>query len=86
MRRLCAVGRRRASLPPLFLARAGHDEIPHLNESVDRFVAAALANNVRIDLYTHPDGVHGFDIRTRDARTREIIAQTLGFLRRHLIQ
>jgi acetyl esterase/lipase len=79
-----ALAHPKSSLPPLLLARAGHDEIPHLNESVDRFVGAALANNVRIDLYTHPDGVHGFDLRTRDARTREIIAQTLSFFRRHL--
>ena len=80
-----ALARARAPLPPIFLARAGRDEIPRLNESVDRFVAAALANNARIDLYTHPDGVHGFDIRTRDERTREIIAQTLAFFRRHLM-
>ena len=81
-----ALAHARSLLPPILLARAGHDEIPNLNESVDRFVAAALADNVRVDFYTHRDGVHGFDIRTRDARTREIIEQTLAFFRRHLFR
>jgi len=79
-----AIGRPAASLPPILLARAGRDEIPHLNESVDRFVATALERNVGLDFYTHPTGVHGFDLLTRDARTREIIGQTLSFLARHL--
>jgi acetyl esterase/lipase len=72
------------ALPPIFLARAGRDEIPHLNESVDRVVATALERNVGLDFYTHPAGVHGFDLLTRDARTREIITQTFTFLARHL--
>ena len=79
-----AIGRPAGSLPPILLARAGRDEIPHLNESVDRFVATALERNVGLDFYTHPTGVHGFDLLTRDARTREIIGQTLSFLARHL--
>ena len=80
-----ALAHPKAPLPPILLARAGHDEIPHLNESVDRFMDAALANNVGIDFYAHRDGGHGFDIRTRDERTRQIISQTLAFFRRHLL-
>jgi acetyl esterase/lipase len=79
-----ALARGADSLPPIFLARAGRDAIPFLNESVDRFVAEALRRNVVLDLVNHASGVHGFDIETRDERTRDIIAQTLRFARRHL--
>lgn len=44
----------------------------------------AVAHNVMIDYVNHPTGVHGFDLLTRDDRTRDIIAQTLAFLRRNL--
>jgi len=79
-----ALARGADSLPPIFLARAGRDAIPFLNESVDRFVAEALRRNVVLDFVNHPAGEHGFDAGTRDRRTQDIIAQTLRFMRRHL--
>jgi acetyl esterase/lipase len=79
-----ALARGPDSLPPIFLARAGRDAIPFLNESVDRFVAEALRRNVVLDFVNHAAGEHGFDIVTRDERSRDIIAQTLRFVRRHL--
>lgn len=75
---------RGAALPPILLARAGKDEIPYLNASVARFMADAVANNVSTDFVNHPVGLHGFDTRTDDARTRDIIAQTFAFMQRHL--
>jgi len=79
-----ALARGPEGLPPIFLARAGRDAIPFLNESVDRFVAEALRRNVVLDFVNHAVGEHGFDIVTRDERSRDIIAQTLRFVRRHL--
>lgn len=71
---------------PLFLVRAGRDEIPALLDTVDRFTAAALAANYPLTLANHPDGPHGFDNQTADARSREIILATLGFLKAHLVE
>jgi acetyl esterase/lipase len=79
-----ALARGPDSLPPIFLARAGRDVIPFLNESVDRFVAEALRRNVVLDFVNHATGAHGFDTVNRDRRTQDIIAQTLRFMRRQL--
>jgi acetyl esterase/lipase len=69
-------------LPPIFLARAGRDQIPYLNESVARFIRDAVAQNITLDLVIHRDGVHGFDAFTPNERTHDIIAETLAFVRR----
>jgi len=71
-------------LPPLFIARAGRDNIPLLNEGLDRFVARALEVNAPVTLINRPEGVHGFDNQTDDARSREILRAAIGFARNHL--
>ncbi len=73
-----------ASLPPIFLAMAGADAIPRLNDSIERFMQAAVANRVEIDFVLHRLGVHGFDQRNHDARTRDILERTIAFVTRHL--
>ncbi|MDQ3799874.1 MAG: alpha/beta hydrolase [Acidobacteriota bacterium] len=73
-----------AKLPPIFIARAGRDEIPGLNDAADRFIAEALSKNVSIEVMNHPAGVHGFDNQTDDGRSREIIRRALEFLRANL--
>src|SRR5262249_20630703 len=60
-------------VPPIFVARAGLDRIPAMNESIDRFVKEAIARNAAIDFANHPTGVHGFDNQNDDDRSREII-------------
>jgi acetyl esterase/lipase len=65
---------------PLFLARAGKDEFPHLNQALDRFAAKALARNMPVTVVNHPDGPHAFDILHDSAATREVIRQILEFL------
>jgi acetyl esterase/lipase len=69
---------------PILVARAGLDH-PFLNASIDRFVQKALATNACVDVLNHPTGRHGFDILDNDARSREIIARTLEFLRARLL-
>ncbi len=73
-----------AGLPPIFLAMAGADAIPRLNDSIERFMQAAIANRVEIDFALHRLGAHGFDQRNHDARTREILERALSFVTRHL--
>ena len=70
-------------LPPMFIGRAGRDA-PSLNETVDRFIARALELNEMIEVMNHPGGRHGFDILDDDARSREVIARALEFVKAHL--
>lgn len=71
-------------IAPMFVARAGQDSA-RLNDTIDSFVASALANNVTLDLMNHPHGQHAFDVLNDDSRSREIIARSLEFMRYHLI-
>lgn len=69
---------------PMFLARAGADEVPRLNETLDRFVAAALARDLPITVVNHPGAPHAFDLFHDSETARQIIRQLLAFLRFHL--
>jgi acetyl esterase/lipase len=71
-------------LPPIFVARAGHDRVPQMKEMIDRFVDRALATDADLTLANHPTGRHAFDVQDGDANSREIIELTLRFLRSHL--
>jgi acetyl esterase/lipase len=71
-------------LPPIFIARAGHDRVPQMKEMIDRFVARALATDADFTLANHPTGQHAFDLQDDDANSRQIVASTLVFLRNHL--
>ena len=61
--------------------RAGQDQFAHLNDSIDRFVAGALARNLPITLVNHATGPHAFDLMQDSETSREIIRQVLDFLR-----
>jgi dienelactone hydrolase len=69
---------------PMLIARAGKDETPGLNASLDRFVTRALAENLPLTVVNHPEGPHAFDIFDRSARSRAVIRQVLGFLQANL--
>jgi acetyl esterase/lipase len=72
------------ALPPMLIARAGLEERPWLNPTIDWFVAEALRGNVEIDVLNHESGHHAFEVLDDDDRTRDILARTLQLLRRHL--
>ena len=72
------------SFTPLFLARAGRDAIPTLNERLDAFIGSAIAANAPITIVNHPTGAHGFDVANDDERSREIIRAALEFMQAHL--
>ncbi|HKI00666.1 MAG TPA: alpha/beta hydrolase [Thermoanaerobaculia bacterium] len=69
--------------PPILIARAGLDW-PWINTGTDGFITRALAANAALDVLNHPRGQHGFDVLDDDARSREIIARTVDFLKGHL--
>jgi hypothetical protein len=69
---------------PLFIMRAGQDQFPHLNETIDGFVGQALARNMPITVANHPTAPHAFDLFDDSETSREVIRQILDFLRFHL--
>jgi acetyl esterase/lipase len=82
-------GRSMDDLPqdlPLFIVRAGQEQFAGLNDSIDRFVAKAIAGNRPITVVNHAAGVHSFDLLQDSEASREIIRQALGFMRSHLDQ
>ena len=64
---------------PIFVARAGQDQMPGLNEALDRMVAAALARNLPISVVNHAAGPHAFDLFDDSETTREVVRQVLAF-------
>jgi acetyl esterase/lipase len=74
-----------AKIPPMFIARAGLDEVPTMNDSIDRFIREAISKNASIIVANHPRGVHGFDNQTDDERSREIIRSAIEFMKFHLV-
>jgi hypothetical protein len=78
----CA-GQAIADLPrhvPIFIARAGQDQMPGLNPALDRFVTEALAVNLPLSFTNHSTGPHAFDLFDDSATTRDVIAQVLEFI------
>jgi hypothetical protein len=73
----------RATLP-LFIVRAGQDQFPQLNESLERFLAAALRRNLPLTFVNHAEGSHAFDLMEDCDASRTIICQVLDFLRTQL--
>lgn len=71
-------------IAPILIARAGLDQIPTMDDSIDHFVREALAKNVALTVANHPHGVHGFDNQTDDERSREIIQSAIAFMKSHL--
>jgi acetyl esterase/lipase len=72
--------RRNGCHAPILAVRAGRDTASS-HRSLATFLEAALAGDVAIELLNHPEGEHAFDVRNDDARSREIIARTLQFIR-----
>jgi acetyl esterase/lipase len=69
---------------PLLIARAGQDEFPQLNETIDRFVTRALLRNLPVTLLNHAGGPHAFDLLQESEATRATIRQVLEFLGSYL--
>jgi acetyl esterase/lipase len=82
-----AAARSLSDLPrdlPLFIVRAGQDQMPGLNDALDRFIAAALALNLPVTVMNHASGPHAFDLFDDSRAARDIVKQMLAFLKFHL--
>ena len=73
-----------AGPPPIFVGRAGKDQIPDLLPGLDTFVAEALARNAPLVFYNQPGGEHGFDNQEGDSRSRDIVREAVAFLKSNL--
>ena len=69
---------------PMYLVRAGLERFPQVRRSMDEFVQYAFDNNLKVIVRNYPEGHHSFDITDDTTETREIIRQTLDFLKHHL--
>jgi hypothetical protein len=82
-----AAGRSVADLSPnvpLFVVRAGRDQFPGVNQSIDAFARHALRENLPMTIVNHPTGMHAFDLEEDSEASRQIIGQMLAFLRTSL--
>jgi dienelactone hydrolase len=70
----------RLDLPVLYV-RAGLDR-PPLNEAISAIAARAVAQNAPLTLLNYAGGHHGFEARDDNDATREVIEQTLEFVKR----
>jgi hypothetical protein len=70
---------------PLFLARAGQDQTPGLNASLDRFLSKAVTRNLPVTFTNHSTAPHAFDLFDDSPTTREVVRHVLAFLRFHLL-
>ena len=82
-----SVGRAVADLRrdvPLLITRAGRDRFPAMNASIDSFIRQALVENLPLTFVNHAEGPHALDLFDDSRTSRDIVRQTLRFLRQHL--
>jgi hypothetical protein len=82
-----AAGKKVGDLPkdvPLLLVRAGREQFQGLNAALDRFVVAALDENVPLTLINHATAPHGFELYDDSPSSHYIVDTMLQFMRSHL--
>ncbi len=65
---------------PLLIVRAGRDEMPGLNASLDRFASAAIAAARPVTVVSHGAGPHAFDMVDATPGSRAVVQQVLQYL------
>lgn len=70
---------------PMLIVRAGCDEMPGLNELLNRFLGTALERNLPISVHNYPQGVHAFDLTDHAPGAKRAIHTVLQYLRNHLL-
>ena len=68
---------------PMLVVRAGYD-VPGINNSIDEFATKALASDVPLTLVNYVGAQHGFDLVDDNEQSREVIRQTIDFMKFHL--
>jgi dienelactone hydrolase len=72
-----------ARIPPMLVVKAARDVHTGINESIDRFQAAARDLHADVRMVSFPGG-HGFDVGRSTRRGRAVVKETLRFLRARL--
>jgi hypothetical protein len=70
---------------PLLIVRAGRDEIPRLNQALDRILPKAFGCNLPLTIVNLPEAPHAFDVIDDNELSREVIRQIIAFMRFHLM-
>jgi acetyl esterase/lipase len=71
---------------PLFIARAGQDQMPGLNDALDRFLGKAVTRNLPVTFVNHALAPHAFDLFDDTPPSHDIIKRILSFLQFHLLR
>ena len=69
---------------PLFIVRAGLETNQELNQKLDEYVKLLVEKNAPVTYVNLPNAHHSFDLVDDNEQSREVIADTLAFLKRHL--
>lgn len=69
---------------PILVTRAGKDQNPIINMSIDHFLSEAVKSNAKITFINYSEGQHDFDVLDDTENSRIIIRQTVDFLTTHL--
>ena len=64
---------------PLLIVRAGADEMPGINQSIDDFCAEALSRNLPVTLVNLPNAPHSFDLFDDSELTKTTLQEVLAF-------
>ena len=72
-----------AGLPPTLVVRCGQDD-EELNRSIDDFTNAAWDRELPVELLAYEDGHHAFEVADDTDESRQVLAQTVEFLKEHL--
>ena len=68
---------------PMFVARAGYDNA-QLNQTIDSFMRAAVEDDVPVTFVNYVGGQHAFVLVDDTERSREVVRQTIDFLKFNL--
>ncbi|MEN3332001.1 MAG: hypothetical protein V7641_1366 [Blastocatellia bacterium] len=68
---------------PVLMVRAGLDS-PGLNNGIEAFAREAIAGDVPLTVINYVDGQHAFDLLDDTDESREVIKQTVAFMKFHL--
>lgn len=75
------IDREYQSKVPTQLVRAGRDSWTLIQACIEEFTRELIEKNIPFELINYPEGHHNFDVIDNTPRSREIIRQTLDFLK-----
>ncbi len=69
---------------PLMIVRAGLEQSAELNKRLDDYVKLLIEQNAPLKFINYAEGHHSFDLVDDTEKSREIIKETLEFLKKNL--